>query len=197
MDNMEEKLQNEAESPVTEEGAKETEAVETESAPEETTKKDKKKVKKLEAELEKASKELQRSEEKLAELNDRYVRMLAEYDNYRRRTAKEHDNIYGDAYGEALKQILPVVDNLERAALYSDSESVAKGVQMTLKSCADMFRKLGVTEIETKTFDPAYHNAVMHVEDEAYGEGEIVEVLQKGYIKGDKVIRYAMVKVAN
>lgn len=163
----------------------------------EDTKKEKKKVKKLEAELEKAKADIKKTEEKLDELNDRYMRMLAEYDNYRRRTAKEHDNIYSDAYGDAVKQILPVIDNLERAAMYKDSDSVAKGVQMTLKVCSDMLSKLGITEIETKTFDPAYHNAVIHIEDETYGEGEIVEVLQKGYMKGDKVIRYAMVKVAN
>lgn len=194
MDNNEEKVQpgTEAEEVKTEQAAN----TETADAPEET-KKEKKKVKKLEAELEKVKADLKKTEGKLDELNDRYMRMLAEYDNYRRRTAKEHDNIYGDAYDDAVKQILPVIDNLERAAMYKDSDSVAKGVQMTLKSCNDMLSKLGITEIETKTFDPAFHNAVMHIEDEAYGEGEIVEVLQKGYMKGDKVIRYAMVKVAN
>ena len=81
--------------------------------------------------------------------------------------------------------------------MYSDAESVGKGVQMTLNGMKDVFSKMGVSEIEAETFDPNFHNAVMHVEDEAYGEGAIVEVLQKGYKKGDKIIRYAMVKVAN
>ena len=81
--------------------------------------------------------------------------------------------------------------------MYNDAESVGRGVQMTLKGVGDVFERIGVTEIEAETFDPNFHNAVMHVEDEAYGEGEIVEVLQKGYRKGDKIIRYAMVKVAN
>ena len=194
MDNSEEKVKSGTEA----EEVKAEEKTEAEKADSpEDTKKEKKKVKKLESELEKAKADIKKTEEKLDELNDRYMRMLAEYDNYRRRTAKEHDNIYGDAYGDAVKQILPVIDNLERAAMYKDSDSVAKGVQMTLKSCNDMSAKLGITEIETKKFDPAFHNAVMHIEDEAYGEGEIVEVLQKGYMKGDKVIRYAMVKVAN
>ncbi len=172
---------------------KEVDTPETEqtSAPEESTdSKKKKSTKKLEAELEKLG-------EQYAELNDRYVRMLAEYDNFRRRSQKERENTYADAYGDAVSEMLPVIDNLERAAQYTDAEAVLKGVQMILKSTEDMFAKLGITEIEAKTFDPEYHNAVMHVEDESLGEGEIVEVLQKGYMKGDKVIRYAMVKVAN
>ncbi len=172
---------------------KEVDTPETEqaSAPEEPTdNKKKKSTKKLESELEKLT-------EQYAELNDRYVRMLAEYDNFRRRSQKERENTYADAYSDALSEMLPVIDNLERAAQYTDAEAVLKGVQMILKSTEDMFAKLGITEIEAKTFDPEFHNAVMHVEDESLGEGEIVEVLQKGYMKGDKVIRYAMVKVAN
>ena len=93
---------------------------------------------------------------------------------------------------------MPILDNLERAAQYTDdAEKVSKGVQMTLKSMTDTLQKLGIEEVPTETFDPNYHNAVMHVEDESLGEGVIVDVLQKGYKKGDKVIRYAMVKVAN
>ena len=145
----------------------------------------------------KLQKELEKLQSDYAELNDRYMRMLAEYDNFRRRSQKEREGIYSDAHADVIGQILPVLDNLERAACFSDGESVQKGVQMTLKSFTDIFAKLGVTEIETKTFNPEFHNAVMHIEDESYGEEEIVEVLQKGYMKGDKVIRYAMVKVAN
>lgn len=154
-------------------------------------------TKKLEAEIEKLKAELEEKNAALAAENDKYMRMLAEYDNFRRRTAKERENIYADAYADAITEILPVIDNLERAAMYSDAESVGKGVQLTLKGLGDVFEKIGVAEIETETFDPNLHNAVMHVEDEAYGEGAIVEVLQKGYRKGDKIIRYAMVKVAN
>lgn len=159
----------------------------------------KKKIRKLEAETAEAGKKLADAEAEIAALNDKYLRLAAEYDNYRRRTAQERDRIYDDAYAAALSALFPVVDNLERAAQYSDGESVAKGVSMVLKSVEETLQKLGVTEIEAlgKTFDPLLHNAVMHVEDEAFGESEVVEVLQKGYTKGERVLRYAMVKVAN
>ena len=159
----------------------------------------KKKVRKLEAEVAEAGKKLAAMEAETAALNDKYLRLAAEYDNFRRRTAQERDRIYDDAYATALAALFPVVDNLERAAQYSDGESVAKGVAMILKSVEETLQKLGVTEIEAlgKTFDPLVHNAVMHVDDDAFGESEVVEVLQKGYVKGDRVLRYAMVKVAN
>lgn len=159
----------------------------------------KKKIRKLEAETAEMGKKLADAEAEIAALNDKYLRLAAEYDNYRRRTAQERDRIYDDAYAAALAALFPVVDNLERAAQYSDGESVAKGVSMVLKSVEETLQKLGVTEIEAlgKTFDPLLHNAVMHVEDEAFGESEVVEVLQKGYTKGERVLRYAMVKVAN
>lgn len=162
---------------------------------------DKKKLKKLEGELAEAKEELEKSRAALKEENEKYLRMLAEYDNFRRRTAKEKDGIYADAVVDTVKELLVVVDNLERAAQSTDgtecADAVVKGVELTLKSALDALNKLGVSVIEAKTFNPDFHNAVMHVEDEAYGEGEIVEVYQKGYIKGDKVVRYAMVKVAN
>ena len=164
------------------------EEIKTETA--EVKKKKTKEEKRLEAELEKLQGEL-------AAETDKYMRMLAEYDNFRRRTAKEREGIYADAYADAVTELLPIIDNLERAAMFSDAESVGKGVQMTLAAVREVLAKIGVTEIETETFDPNFHNAVMHVEDEAYGEGAIVEVLQKGYKKGDKIIRYSMVKVAN
>lgn len=153
---------------------------------------DKKKIKELEEKLTEANK-------RADELNEKYLRMLAEYDNFRKRSAKEREGVYGDAYTDALTAILPVLDNLERAEGCSDAEGLAKGLELTLKSFRETLEKMGIKEIEAvgKTFDPNYHNAVFHVEDENYGEGEIVEVLMKGYIKGDKVIRYAMVKVAN
>ncbi len=137
------------------------------------------------------------TENELAEQKDKYLRLLAEYDNFRRRSQKEKEGIYSDAYGEALKALLPVADNLELAVRYSEGDKVVEGVKMVLNQLHDALTKMGIEEIETKTFDPNVHNAVMHVEDDAFGEGEIVEVFQKGYRKGDKIIRYAMVKVAN
>ncbi|MBE6703543.1 MAG: nucleotide exchange factor GrpE [Ruminococcaceae bacterium] len=162
-------------------------------------KESKKKLRKLEAEVAEAEKRASEKEAELADLNDRYLRLAAEYENFRRRSAQEQERIYGDAYAAALAALFPVVDNLERAAQFSDGESVAKGVAMILKSVEETLQKLGVTEIEAlgQTFDPQLHNAVLHIDDEAYGESEIVEVLQKGYRKGDRILRYAMVKVAN
>ena len=182
----------------TAEEIKETEtAEETKAETAEETKadkSDKKKSKKLEAELEKKEKEL-------AEANDKYMRLFAEYDNFRKRSAKEKEGIYADAYIDALAQILPVLDNLERAAAYenSDAESLKKGLELTLKSFAETLSKMGVKEIEAagETFDPNLHNAVMHIDDENYGESEVVEVFAKGYARGDKVLRHSMVKVAN
>ncbi len=154
--------------------------------------KDKKKIKKLESDLEEANR-------RADEINEKYMRMLAEYDNFRKRSAKEREGVYGDACADVLTSILPVLDNLERAEACKDAEGLSKGLELTLKSFRETLEKLGVREIESvgKTFDPKFHNAVMHVDDEKYGESEITEVLMKGYTKGDKVIRYAMVKVAN
>ena len=172
--------------------------VEEENAiPAEEEKAEKKKTKKADTELLKLKKQL---EEKCAEYeacNDKYMRMMAEYDNFRKRSAKEKEGIYADAYSDCIANLLPILDNLERARKSDNLEAVTKGLELTVKAFDDALEKMGVCEIECKTFDPNLHNAVMHVEDEQYGESEIVEVFQKGYIKGDKVIRYAMVKVAN
>lgn len=162
-----------------------------------TEKEEKKKKRREEAELAELKQKLSDAEAQIAAGNDKYLRLAAEYDNFRRRSAKERESIYTDAYGDALTALFPVIDNLERAAQYTDGENVAKGVSMVLKSVGETLEKLGVSEVPTATFDPNLHNAVMHIEDPAYGEGEIVEVLQKGYCRGDKVLRYAMVKVAN
>ena len=123
--------------------------------------------------------------------------MMAEYDNFRKRSAKEKEGVWADAYSDCIAHLLPILDNLERASKSDNFEAVTKGLEMTVKAFDDALEKMGVSEIECKTFDPNLHNAVMHVEDESLGENEIVEVFQKGYAKGDKVIRYAMVKVAN
>lgn len=143
--------------------------------------------------------ELEALKTELAAANDKYLRMIAEYDNFRKRSAKERDGIYTDAVSDTVASILPIGDNLGRAAQFTDPESVAKGIAMMQKSFDETLAKIGITEIEAlgQPFDPQLHNAVMHVEDEAFGENEIVEVFQKGYRKGDHVIRFAMVKVAN
>ena len=160
-------------------------------------KNDKKKQKKLETEILELRKQLETNEEAAKAAEDKYMRMMAEYDNFRKRSAKEREGVYADAYADCIANILPILDNLERASKSDNLEAVKKGLEMTAKAFDDALSKMGINEIETKTFDPNLHNAVMHVEDEAYGESEIVEVFQKGYAKGDKVIRYAMVKVAN
>ncbi len=139
-------------------------------------------------------------ESEMAVLNDKYLRVCAEYDNFRRRSQKEKDNLYGDIKAETVQRFLPVYDNLERALRQgTEDEAYRKGVEMIMSQFVSTLEKLGVSPIEClgQKFDPALHNAVMHVDDEEKGENEIVEVFQKGFMLGDKVIRFAMVKVAN
>ena len=139
-------------------------------------------------------------EEEIAILNDKYLRICAEYDNYRRRTQKEKDNLYGDIKSNVVTSFLPVYDNLVRAlAQPTEDAAYAKGVEMIMNQFNTTLEKLGVEEIKAlgEKFDPALHNAVMHIDDEEKGENEIVEVFQKGFKCGDKIIRFAMVKVAN
>ena len=136
----------------------------------------------------------------LAQLNDKYLRICAEYDNFRKRSQKEKEALYKDVKAETLKSFLPVYDNLLRAlAQPTEDAAYAKGVEMIMAQFNTTMEKLGVEKIESlgQTFDPTYHNAVMHVDDEEKGENEIVEVFQEGFKTGDKVIRFAMVKVAN
>jgi len=168
-----------------------------EEAQKETPKADKKKAKKQDAEIAELQKKLEEKSAECEACNDKYMRMMAEYDNFRKRSVKEKEGVYADAYSDCIANLLPILDNLERASKSDNVEAVTKGLEMTVKAFDDAMEKMGVTEIECKVFDPNLHNAVMHVEDEQFGEGEIVEVFQKGYCKGDKVIRYAMVKVAN
>lgn len=132
-------------------------------------------------------------------LKDRLLRITAEYDNFRKRTAKEKEGIYTDACEDVLKNILPVLDNLERANDAEGSlEDLKKGIDMTIKQFEDSLSKLGVEEICTDgEFDPNMHHAVMHIEDKKYKKNQIVEVFQKGYKKSNKILRYSMVKVAN
>ena len=170
---------------------------ETEACPETETKAEKKKAKKAEAQIADLQKQVEAAKAEAEAANDKYMRMMAEYDNFRKRSAKEKEGVYADAYSDCIAGILPILDNLERAAAFDQLEGLKKGLEMTAKAFGDALEKMGITEIETKTFDPNLHNAVMHIEDDNLGESEIVEVFQKGYCKGDKVIRYAMVKVAN
>ena len=165
----------------------------------ETKKEDKKEEKKAKKEKKEEPKEPDYKAE-LNGANDRYLRLLAEYDNYRKRSQKEKDSLYGDIRADVVSKFLPVYDNLERALKTStEDEAYRKGVEMIMTQFCTTLEKLGVTPIEClgEKFDPALHNAVMHVDDEEKGENEIVEVFQKGFKLGDKVIRFAMVKVAN
>ena len=139
-------------------------------------------------------------DEKLAQAEEKYLRLAAEYDNYRKRTAKEKESAWTNAKAQTVAAFLPVYDNLERALKQQTSdEAYAKGVEMTMKGLQDALAGLGVEVIPAlgETFDPNRHNAVMHVEDDAAGENTVVEVFQQGFACGDKVIRFAMVKVAN
>ena len=138
--------------------------------------------------------------EELKGANDRYLRLLAEYDNYRKRSQKERDSLYADIKSDTVAKFLPVYDNLVRALSQStEDEAYRKGVEMIMNQFNSTLEKLGATRIEClgQKFDPTLHNAVMHVEDEEKGENEIVEVFQEGFLMGEKVIRFAMVKVAN
>ncbi len=135
------------------------------------------------------------------ELNDRYMRMAAEYDNFRKRVARERDTIRAEATGKALGAMLPVFDSLERAlAQETADEEYKKGVEMTARQFTSALESVNVEIISAEPnteFDPTIHNAVMHVEDESLGENCIAECFQKGFKIGDKIIRTAMVKVAN
>jgi Molecular chaperone GrpE (heat shock protein) len=155
--------------------------------------------------------EYDKLEAKINELNkkcdeyfDKIQRAAAEFDNFKKRTIKEKEALYTEAYADAIQAFLPVVDNMERAASAfggegSDVRTLKEGLDMVYKQLGDAFAKLGVEEIKAagKPFDPEIHNAVMHIDDESFGENQIVEVFQKGYKLKDKVLRHSMVKVAN
>lgn len=143
---------------------------------------------------------LAETEQSLADKEKQYQYLAAEYDNFRRRSAKEKTEAYSKAKADAALAFLPVYDNLQRAlAAPCGDEAYAKGVEMTMTQLKQVLEKLGITEIEAlgQPFDPNLHNAVMHVEDDSVGESTVVEVFQTGFKMGDKVIRFAMVKVAN
>lgn len=147
--------------------------------------------------------QLQKKEEELKQYVDLAQRVKAEFDNFKKRTAREREQLYTDITGDIISKILPVIDNLERAvssaAESTDGEKISEGLKLIMNQINDILAKEGVEEIKAlnENFDPNYHDAVMHVEDENYGPNTVVEVFQKGYKIKEKVLRYSAVKVAN
>ena len=174
-----------------------------ENGKEKTEKRSCRKDKLNEKELAEKNKKITELEEALKESEDKYLRMLAEYDNFRKRAQKEKETIYADAKAETVENLLTVLDNLERASAVdvanSDAQSVVDGVNNILKQASETFGKMGVEEIPAlgEQFNPELHNAVMHEDNEDYGENTISDVFLKGYKLGDKVIRHSVVKVMN
>ena len=192
-----EENQNECmETPVTpEEEVEEVEATETKGDPKKTVRE----LLEVKRKLADAEEKLAAAEAREAELSDKHLRLAAEYENFRRRAAAEKTAAYTDGLEGALAKLLPILDNLERAALYQDGEKVAEGLAITAKAAAEAIASLGVETFGEvgEEFDPNLHNAIGHVENEELSENVIAEVYQKGYKKGDRVLRYAMVMVAN
>lgn len=166
-------------------------------------KKDKKVMKAMEKQLAEALKAADEAQKEKEATNDTYLRMMAEYDNFRKRVQKEKESLYTDGMSEAVEKLLPVLDNLDRAVAIEvtndEAKAVLDGVNKVLDQAKEIFEKMGVTEIPAKgeKFDPELHNAVMHEDDPDSDESIVTEVFMKGYKMGDKVIRYSMVKVVN
>ena len=192
-------------SPASEEQAKEASAAEqneqtaAQAKPEAEATKQPEEKKHEDAKQQEAS-EFEKAQQALAQEHDSYLRLAAEYDNYRKRSQKEKDNLYTEIRSETVEKFLPVYDNLERAlAQETQDAAFKKGVEMTMNQLVSVMEKLGVESFGAAGdhFDPQLHNAVMHIEDESLGENVIAEVFQKGFKVGEKVVRFAMVKVAN
>ncbi len=167
---------------------KENEELENEISSEETTKKDTNKN------------ELQSKQQELDELTDRYKRILAEFENHKKRSQKEREGLYNSILGDIIEVILPILDNLENAVKVETSdENYKKGIELVLKQFQDVLKSKGVEEIKAlgETFDPELHEAVSSIQDDSKGEKEIVQEYRKGYKIGHKVIRHSMVVVAN
>ena len=182
------------------EASEESVEEEEKAAPETEAKPEEKGAEKPEEKEAEKPEEAKPKTDELAAMNDKYLRLCAEYDNFRKRTQKEKDAIYADVRANTLISFLPVYDNLVRALNQpTEDEAYKKGVEMIMAQFRATMEKLGVTPMDClgQKFDPAFHNAVMHVDDEEKGENEIVEVFQQGFMLGDKVVRFAMVKVAN
>ena len=151
-------------------------------------------------EVSEEAKKLAESEAKAAEYLDRWQRLMAEFDNYRKRSEKEKADSYDYAVSNTVSELLPVIDNFERALkVESTDKALFAGVEMIYKQMMGLLEKMHVTPIEAigKEFDPNLHNAIMHIDDEALGENMVAEELQKGYLYKEKVIRHSLVKVAN
>ena len=192
-------------SPASEEKTKEASAAEqneqtaAQAKPEAEAAKQPEEKKPEDAKQQEAS-EFGKAQQALAQEHDSYLRLAAEYDNYRKRSQKEKDNLYTEIRSETVEKFLPVYDNLERAlAQETQDAAFKKGVEMTMNQLVSVMEKLGVESFGAAGdhFDPQLHNAVMHIEDEGLGENVIAEVFQKGFKVGEKVVRFAMVKVAN
>ena len=194
-------------SPASEEQAKEASAAEqneqtaAQAKPEAEAAKQPEEKKPEDAKQQEAS-EFEKAQQALAQEHDSYLRLAAEYDNYRKRSQKEKDNLYTEIRSETVEKFLPVYDNLERGLAQfgaEDDDPHKKGLEMIFNQYKEALTRLGVTPIDCvgKEFDPERHNAVMHIEDESCGENTVVEVLQQGFMLGDKVLRFAIVKVAN
>lgn len=182
------------------------ESVKKEPAPQKTekTEKSKKEARKKEKTYTLSREQMEAAElaaKQLASVKEQFVRLTAEYENYRKRTAREKDTIYQDAKADTIKAFLAVYDNLERAlATDADPDSPhRKGMEMIFSQYKEILKKLGVTEMEAKgqPFDPTRHSAVMHVEDDTLGENVVSDVFQAGFMLGDRVLRFATVRVAN
>lgn len=182
--------------PAAEETAPETEATAVGKA-----KKEKKKKEKTYTLTREQMEAAELAAKQLASVTDQYTRLAAEYDNYRKRTAKEKETIYQDAKMDTIQAFLAVYDNLERAVKSGgdDDSPHKKGLEMIFQQYRDVLGKMGVTEMEAlgQPFDPNRHNAVMHVDDDRFGENEICDVFQAGFMLGDRVLRFAVVRVAN
>lgn len=158
-------------------------------------------LEKLKEQLEEATNQLEALKQEKEQQYDQYLRLAAEYDNYRKRTTKEKENLFDEARAFTIAALLPVLDNLDRVKGVENTtlEDYKKGVEMIIAQLFEILKALGVEEIEAlnKPFDPMLHEAVAHIEDENLGENTVVEVLQKGYRIGERVLRHSAVKVAN
>ena len=151
------------------------------------------------AEIETLKAEIEKLKAEAKEKDDKYLRLAAEYDNFRRRSREEKEAAYNNALADAITEILPIIDNLERAAQYEDGDKIKDGLVMIAGSVSAVLDRLGVEAFGKpgEQFDPNLHNAVMHDEDDSDRDNEITDVFQKGYKKGNRVIRFAMVKTVN
>jgi molecular chaperone GrpE len=176
--------------------APETEAPKAEATPAGETPETEKKEKKDKKFFHKEQKELEAAKAQLAEKENQYLRLYAEYENFRKRSEKEKTDCYNTAYGDALTAFLPLIDSMTQALQFSPED---QGIKALAKQLSDILAKLNITEIESDgaQFDPNVHNAIMHEENPELGENVVTQTFQKGYKRGDKVLRCAMVKVAN